>query len=177
MIYLIGGMPRVGKSTLAKMILERDGISWMPLDTIREMLNKTVPERSIMAGSDWWPSHHKKFFPFLRELVRVSETSFTYEGDSFLPHHAAQLASESGVRTCFLGVSHLDVTTMKDHPGLNDWVQDLSEEELTKLPDWIVSQSLQYEAECKKLGVQYFDVSGSGRETAIEKAYAYLLGA
>jgi len=31
MIYLIGGMPGVGKSTLVKMILDRNKISWMPL--------------------------------------------------------------------------------------------------------------------------------------------------
>lgn len=170
-------MPRVGKSTLAKMFLERDKISWMPLDIIRGALNSMVPELGIQEGEHWWLSHHEKFFPFLRKLIhRINESklSYTLEGDSFLPGQAKELMEKYGVKACFLGVSKLSVETLTIFKGIDDgWLDELLPEKLAELPGWIVQKSYEYKLECEKYGIKYFDVSDN-HEEAIENAYSFL---
>lgn len=176
MIYLIGGMPRVGKSTLAQILLERDNVPWIPLDKIREAIRDAAPQLGITDGKDWWIQHHEKFYPFVRGLIRAMATSeipYTFEGDSFLPRHADALVKEFNVRACFLGASRLDLDTLKTHRGNQYWLDDLSEKELSDLPGWIVTRSAEYKDECATLGIPYFDVS-DGQQEALEKAYGYL---
>jgi len=178
MIYLIGGMPRVGKSTLAQMILERNKISWMPLDTVREALHAVSPTLGIQEGDDWWVGHHEKFFPFLRELVdsiQIARMSYTLEGDSFTPTHAEELSKKFQVKACFLGASKLDVEILTTHKGAGDpWLDTVSEEKLNSLPGWIMKKSEEYKSECEKYGVKYFDVSLDHKKT-LEDAYEYLM--
>lgn len=177
MLYLIGGMPRVGKTTLAQMILERDKISWIPLDVVREALHASVPSLKIQEGKDWWVGHHDKFFPFLRELIDsfvITRRSYVLEGDSFTPQQAYAIMKEFGIKTCFLGTSKLDVETLKTFKGAGDfWTDTLSKEDLDVLPSWIIDISQKYKLECENLGIKYFDVSLDHKQT-LENAYEYL---
>ncbi len=179
MIYLIGGMPRVGKSTLAQMILERNKISWMPLDTVREALGVVSKNLGIYDGDEWWASHHEKFFPFLKELVKstqIARMSYVLEGDSFFPEHIDRLSKEFTIKGCFLGVSNLNVDILKKHKGAGDpWLDTITEEKLNSLPSWIMGKSQEYKKECEKYGIKYFDVSENHKQT-LEEAYRYLLG-
>src|SRR6266498_3600918 len=43
-LYLVGGAPRVGKSSLAHRLLETDGIPWLPTDVLRAVLRRVLPE-------------------------------------------------------------------------------------------------------------------------------------
>jgi 2-phosphoglycerate kinase len=43
-LYLVGGAPRVGKSSLAQRLLETDGIPWLPTDVLRTVLRRVLPE-------------------------------------------------------------------------------------------------------------------------------------
>jgi predicted kinase len=43
-LYLVGGAPRVGKSSLAQRLLELDGIPWLPTDVLRTVLRRVLPE-------------------------------------------------------------------------------------------------------------------------------------
>lgn len=178
MIYLIGGMPRVGKSTLAKMILERKNISWMPLDIVRGALNSMVPNLGIKTGEDWWEGHHEKFFPFIKKLIhRIKQSDMPYvlEGDSFTPIQADTLIKEFGVKVCFLGTSKIDTTILKNLKGVgDDWISDISKEELEKLPGWIIKKSQEYKQECENIGIKYFDVS-TDHTQVLEDAYNFLI--
>ncbi|WP_314251763.1 hypothetical protein [Streptomyces sp. DSM 40907] len=51
MIYLIGGPPRVGKSTLAWMLLEREGLPGCPTDALVSMLQRAAPEHGVRHGT------------------------------------------------------------------------------------------------------------------------------
>ena len=42
-LYLVGGAPRVGKSSLAQRLLELDGIPWLPTDVLRTVLGRVLP--------------------------------------------------------------------------------------------------------------------------------------
>jgi AAA+ ATPase superfamily predicted ATPase len=178
MIYLIGGMPRVGKTTLAQTILERNKISWIPLDAVREALNASVPSLKIQEGKDWWVEHHEKFFPFLRELIDslvITKNHYVLEGDSFIPKQASNLMQEFEIKTCFLGTSKLEAETLKTFKGAGDfWTDNLPKEELEVLPGWIMDFSQKYRLECENLGIKYFDVSLDYKQ-ALEDAYEYLI--
>jgi hypothetical protein len=43
-LYLVGGAPRVGKSTLTQRLLASDGIPWLPTDVVRTVLRRVLPE-------------------------------------------------------------------------------------------------------------------------------------
>jgi predicted kinase len=43
-LYLVGGAPRVGKSSLARRVLQIDGIPFLPTDVLRTVLRRVLPE-------------------------------------------------------------------------------------------------------------------------------------
>jgi hypothetical protein len=43
-LYLVGGAPRVGKSTLAQRLSKLDRIPWLPTDVVRTVLRRVLPE-------------------------------------------------------------------------------------------------------------------------------------
>jgi 2-phosphoglycerate kinase len=43
-LYLVGGAPRVGKSSLAWRLLQTDGIPWLPTDVLRTVLRRVLPQ-------------------------------------------------------------------------------------------------------------------------------------
>jgi len=43
-LYLVGGQPRVGKSSLAQRLLKLDRIPWLPTDILRTVLRRVLPE-------------------------------------------------------------------------------------------------------------------------------------
>lgn len=70
MIYLIGGVPRVGKTTLAKLILERKGVPFVPADTLAHTLTHVYPQLGVRFGQEGaWESIPEKFYPFLKSFV------------------------------------------------------------------------------------------------------------
>jgi predicted kinase len=43
-LYLVGGPPRVGKSSLAQQLVQTEGIPWLPTDIVRTVLRRVLPE-------------------------------------------------------------------------------------------------------------------------------------
>ncbi|MEU3989775.1 hypothetical protein [Streptomyces platensis] len=70
MIYLIGGPPRVGKSTLAWMLLERSGLPGCPTDALVSMLQRAAPEHGVRHGTH--PDKAVPAQPFLIEFIRAA---------------------------------------------------------------------------------------------------------
>lgn len=66
MIYLIGGAPRCGKTTLSKFIQKKKGISFISMDVLRPM---------IMASFN--KSEHKKRFP--SSSIKIPKGKFQFE--------------------------------------------------------------------------------------------------
>jgi hypothetical protein len=181
MIYLIGGAPRVGKTTLARMLLERKGVPFIPADVLANALSKTYPELEVGFGSfGRWDQIPEKFYPFFRKVVRGlrhHHADFTVEGDSFFPQQAHQLLQESKeeikIKACFLGASATTLENIRKY-ALSDWVGELPEEQQQALPHWIVEKSQMFKTESEKYGIPYFDVA-TEREKTLEAAYSYLI--
>lgn len=174
MIYLIGGAPRIGKTTLARMMLDRKGIPFVPADVLTHALDRAYPELNIRSGG--WTSIPEKFYPFLREFVKSSDSNssdYVIEGDSFLPEHVERLSKEFKIKSVFLGTSNTTLDIIIGKAVHDDWVRDLPEEKQKGLPAWIISTSEMFKNEAKKYTVPYFDIA-ENREKALEEAFVYL---
>ena len=180
MIYFIGGVPRVGKSTLAQILLERDKVSYVDTDWIISMLMFAAPQLGIKYAPEFNNTEFIKkaenFFPYLYQFVKYNQfvvDKYTVEGDSFLPKHIAKLQGEFSLKACFLGVSILKPETLIQHTSKNNWIKDLTKEQLNKLCEWILSMSTFYRNESEIYKLPYFDLSTNWQKT-LEKAYVHL---
>ncbi len=177
MIYLIGGAPRVGKTTLATMLLKRKGVPFIPTDTLAHALTKTYPDLDIGFGVyGKWDQLPEKFFPFFEKVVgglKYHSPDFTVEGDSFFPEQANKLLQEEdNIRVCFLGASAITLENIRAH-AFSDWVGDLPEERQQAIPAWIMEKSQMFKTESEKYNIPYFDMAVE-REKQLEAAYNFL---
>jgi|GEM_PF-1128566 adenylate kinase family enzyme len=173
MIYLIGGAPRVGKTTLSKMILERKHIPFISTDLLRDALHEAYPELHIKDGK--WKDWSKNFNAFFVSLVKHAHEIFpdcVIEGDVFFPSQVASLNNKN-VICCYLGTSKTDLETLKGVNVYDDWVTELTPKEQATLPELIVSISNDFKKEAEKYRIPYFDMANN-RENQLEKAYKAL---
>lgn len=183
MLYLIGGIPRVGKSNLANLILERNKIAYIDTDWIIHMLMFAAPQLEVKVftelNEDKFKNKAINFYPFLYQFVKYNQPvveNYLIEGDSFLPEHVLALQKEFQVKACFLGSSNLQPETLLNNPSKNDWwIKKLSQKQLSDLCEWVQDMSSFLEKECSLYKITYFDVAINYKEQ-IEKAYQYLLG-
>ncbi len=177
MIYLIGGVPRVGKTTLAKLLLQRKGIPFVPTDTLAHTLTHMYPQLGIQFGKEGaWENIPDQFYPFLKSFVhgvKYHISDYTVEGDAFFPAHAQKLIEEEkDIRCCFLGASSITLEDIRKY-AFDDWVGDLPEKRQKEIPAWIMEKSLMLKAESEKRGIPYFDMA-IDREKTLEAAYQFL---
>lgn len=173
MLYLIGGTPRSGKSTLAKRLVERNNIAFLSTDFLIHMINETVPDIHFIEPYAEIPN---KFYPYLKNLLKHVEDSvrdYTIEGDAFLPSHVFEWQKIYKMKACFLGFSKITLQEIKDNVGENDWLDDLSNTDRENLPDWIMKTSSALKEECQKYHIQYFDMADGPYNQNLEKAYHY----
>ena len=166
MIYLIGGAPRVGKSTLCQQISSKMRIGWVSTDLLMEVLrSKTVegiknewkasPE-VIKAVAEW-------SFPYIERFiwgVNSMADGYIIEGVDFLPEQVAQLSKQYQLRSIFLGCSKMTLEIFDQYPGKSKGYTNLPEEMRRQfsqdVPRW--SEFIRKEAE--KSNCQYIDMSG-----------------
>lgn len=176
MIYLIGGISRVGKSTLASMILERNKISAVSTDVIRNLLDFSPTKVGI---NDLEISKKPEaFFPYFSQLVHILNnkySNYVVEGDLFTPEQVALLQKEIDLKCVFIGTSNITLEDLKKIDSKLDWVSKMPMEVQEKLPGKLVERSKTIETEAAKYGFQYFDISPD-RNRALESAYNILLG-
>jgi hypothetical protein len=176
MVYFIGGAPRVGKTTLARLILKRDGIPFMPADALRDALDRTYPDLGMRSGG--WEGIPDRVFPYLRELVRTVTwqlPEYVLEGDSFFPEHVRRIEADDDVRAVFLGMSEVALEDIIANEGYDDWVGRMPEAEQEGMPSRISSLSSLFQTKAADAGLPYFDLS-LGRERQLEAAYSALMG-
>src|SRR5437773_9488072 len=123
MIYVIGGVPRAGKSLLGQRLCTTLKVGWVSTDLLMELLRvqnavgrkvkwDAAPE-GITANAEW-------FFPYLERFIwGVSELADNYviEGVDFLPAQVAQLSTQYPIRTVFLGCSRMTLEGLNQFPG------------------------------------------------------------
>ncbi len=164
MIFLIGGAPRSGKSTLGQLIAAQERIGWIGTDLLIELLRvahdpgaprqwDAAPE-AIRATAEW-------FSPFLdRFLWGLSSQADHYliEGVHFLPGHAVALAQKYAIRSVFLGCSRMSLARLDAYPGRSPGYAHLPTTLRLQIAADVPAWSALLERECERWGAPYLDL-------------------
>lgn len=166
----------MGKSRLAKMLLERQGIPGISTDALTSTISKLWPETRLRGGvpDDEWEMN---FYPFLKrfiEMVEVDYNDYVIEGAVISPKLAEILKENFQTRAVFIGNSEITLDGMQQHMGRNDWLNKVDQEELAKIPERIVAKSRRIEEECQQFGFPYVDLADDFEEK-VELAYNQLV--
>ncbi|MDB5259864.1 MAG: hypothetical protein JWN37_95 [Candidatus Nomurabacteria bacterium] len=171
MIYLIGGTARVGKSTLAALMLERKHISNISTDVIRNLLDSSPTQLGLKALEE--DKKAEVFFPYLLQFLKILQNKYedyVIEGDLFTPEQVTSLKEKIELRCCFLGTSNITLEDIKKSDPKSDWVSNLSQEKQNTLPEYFIKKSKKIEQEASKNNFPYFDIYPD-RNASLESAY------
>ena len=174
MLYLIGGTSRVGKSTLATLILERNHISCISTDVIRNLFAFSPAKLPVLELEE----HERQefFFPYLFQFLKILQNrypNYVVEGDIFSPEQVVTMQERLNLKCCFMGTSNITVDDLVNKDSNPNWVSKLPPEEQAKIPEHLINLSRGFEEEAKKHGFPYFDIYPD-RQAALESAYQAL---
>jgi hypothetical protein len=184
-LYLVGGAPWVGKSSLAQRLLELDGIPFLPTDVLRTVLRRVLPE---LDAIDQDPVDAvllaELTYPHVEQAAEVCAEEadcFLTEGFDLSPSYVARLRAALGRTTevcgCFLGHGAFSIEDLAGYQGPKPQHRGASPTELDQAAAWIRRRSRQLRGECADTGVPYVDVGELGFEAAMRQARRLLLGA
>lgn len=182
MLFLIGGVPRAGKSTVRRELLERYKISGIDLESIRQIISRVQPEvfedisdQTILCEKMWpWINS------FADEWKTQANEYFVLEGEYFTPENVVQFKDNPGCKVCFLIYPEITVkekvhAIRQRNSYTSDWMKDASDEELSHTIESMIEQSQRYKKMCQLLDIEYFDTSFDYKDS-IEQAVQYLIG-
>lgn len=168
MLYLLGGVARTGKSTIARRFLAQTGTPYFPLDYL--MMGCAGGASQLGIDPNEGDQHTAaKLTPIIKAMATAMlENGETYllEGVQLLPQIAVELSRQFPglVCTAFVGYAEIEPLTKVQQlrhfgGGNNDWSSQESDADLlvmfTKLQ--VLSQWLRNE--CHTYDLPYFDTS------------------
>ena len=173
LIILIGGMPTVGKSTIAEMVAKHYDLPWISTDQIR-MIMQTVANHderpALFAGMNMSADEFFETYS-VNDIIqqereygeevwagvkRFIDTNWVWkkgcviEGVGIFPKLAAEYTDESGVKTIFLSDENTDhIREIIYERGLFTHPEKYSNEMKEKEIEWIKAfdQTIRQEAE------------------------------
>ena len=183
-IYLVGGAPRVGKSSLAQRMLAIDGIPWLPTDVIRTVVRRVAPD---VDAIDQDPvdaaALAEVMYPHIEqaaEVCAVEAHRFLNEGFELAPCYPTRLRAVLGrteIRACFLGHGSFSAADLAGYRGPKPQSEgELTPGALRESASWIRRRSSQLSQQCADLRVPYVDVGEAGFEAVMAEARRLLLG-
>lgn len=183
MLYLIGGTSRSGKTTLARLLLQRCSVPFLSADVLKMALHDVLP--ATFPGPDH--PHHglaEAIRPIIHAIGVHAVTQgleYCLEGDLLVPDEVADLSRlHSGkVRACFLGYPTISTAEklrlIESFPGQpNDWVnRDLDLAGKIAHIERMKLFGRELELSCRAAGVPFVDTSRAF-ESSLEHAYRRL---
>jgi hypothetical protein len=179
-LYLIGGPPRTGKTTLAKRILRERGIPWASTDAVRDTVSPVVPGL-VEAGRLGEPPEPEAdlLVPFIvrfaLDMAYVAGGAYVVEGIGFLPRDVHRFERHGDdVRAVFVGFSDVTLASIDLHAP-HSWQATATDDERTRLVPWILDSSERYRADAAAHRQPYVDLSPdfeAGHDAALERLFA-----
>ena len=182
MLYMIGGAPRSGKTTLARRMLAEHGVPYFSIDTLIASLAGAQPELG-MRVSDPALKRMEIVWPTIRKVasdVLHSGEDLLLEGDVLLPKHLIEFgqSTHAGIKACFIGYADVDperkLRAIREHVAAGiDWTEELDDARLLNLIGELRAFSEYLRRECCHYKIPYFDGSAC-LASAIRDAKTYL---
>lgn len=170
-IFLIGGPPRTGKSSLARRFMTDRHVPFVSTDMLLHMLRSLggAPAGDY-SGSPRIPVNA------LLDLAKsaiwtLDPPDYTIEGDDLDPHMVAEFRKIATTAACFLGNEQATAQSLGESGG---WAAQLSHHELAEWAATIRTTSVDLSTSCRALRLPYFDIS-TGRSEALRAAYRALV--
>ncbi len=182
MLYMIGGAPRSGKTTLARQMFAEYGVPYFSIDTLIASLASASPELG-MRVSDPALKRVEIVWPTIRKVasdVVQSSDDLLLEGDVLLPKHLIEFghSTHAGIKACFIGYADVDpvkkLRAIREHAADGtDWTEELDDARLLDLIGELRTFSEYLRRECCHYKIPYFDGS-TCFAGAIREAKTYL---
>jgi len=170
MMYLIGGAPRLGKSILAKKMLDRTGIPWLSSDVLCAMLKEDTDMRfsdemelataQIVQNQLTAANSIAKPLQIFIERQIESQADFTLEGVHLLPSLVSHFHKRrnTDVRSIFVVSTNreLVLSGLRLNTTDYDWMRDASEQMQHAMADFVVGYSMELESQAEREGLITF---------------------
>jgi 2-phosphoglycerate kinase len=167
MLYLVGGVARTGKSTIARRFLVETGTPFFALDYL--MMGCHAAPQLEVDPNEGDRQTAAKLAPIVKAMATAmleNGEEYLLEGVQLLPRIAAELNREFPGQVCaaFVGYAEIDLLTKVQQlrhfdGGNNDWLRHESDEELLATVARLKAMSQWVRTECENYGLPYFDTS------------------
>jgi len=176
-VLILGGVPRAGKTALARRIWQARSIPALSIDAVIETFLDLAPQ----AGLNWQPSGERddKVLKAARRIIGkglLVHKQVLVEGEAMTPAVTSRLGDEWGLRSCFLGLVEPSRETILRHEGDNPWVGTLSTHEQNAVVDSIARRSSQLQQECERRKLPFIDMSRGNYRDRADHAIEMLAG-
>jgi 2-phosphoglycerate kinase len=177
-VYIIGGLPRTGKSTVAERLAHDLHTGSMETDHIR-MLFKPTPTSKIRSDSGVdIEVVTKKLRPRLESLIESliqGGASLVLNGECIDPHMIAESPYREQINGCFMGLENPEsaFSRIRAVATPNDWTLRQSDENLKIILEKYAIRSRALGKACLELNLPYVDASEDFMN-AHEQAYTLL---
>jgi 2-phosphoglycerate kinase len=173
---ILGGVPRSGKSLLARLLCRDLGLSHLSLDSLVSTFSRVFPGLGVTHAASNPIESSRRLSSFVLEWLRhleYEETPFLLEGYHLLPEDLRNLDRQRYV-VAFMGYPNLKpeikLRQTRAFVRPNDWTRDLSDEELLPIFRRYVSESRMLADACREDRLLYVD-TGEAFEEALEEAF------
>jgi shikimate kinase len=179
-IYVIGGVPRTGKTTLGVRLANELAISNLETDHFRAMFNADPTSNIGYKAGASIEEVTLALRPYLESLLgamTVSGGGVIINGEAIQPEMVTESPSADRIQACFLGIGDPESSfnAIRQHANQGDWTQTKTDGELRRILGKYAARSEKIEETCARLSLTYFDVSADFRGTH-EAAFASLTG-
>lgn len=179
MNFIIGGVSRSGKTTIAKHICQNYDFNYIPFDSLISTMENLYPGVGIKHGD-----FNIEFSPVLAEFVGEFLKHISYEDIhtvldlyQLFPIDYLKIPKISDLRVLYLGYPDLTpeakLRHVKSHSREKDWTNDFDDDQMCEiLKSWIIESRIMKE-QCSQSGLPFFD-TGSDFSNGISQAINFV---
>lgn len=180
---ILGGVPRSGKTTLARRVCREFGLSHVSLDAIVKAFEKSFPDIGISNDAPDYQRLCDVVRPFLFEHLHwlgAWNIPFLLDGYYIRPKDLESLDVKGGWAAVFLGYPSVaasdHLTFLRGHEGDGDWTRTFSDEVLLADIERFSEASVRMREWCLEANVPFVDV-GACESEALDEAYKLIASA
>lgn len=180
MLYIIGGVPRVGKSIISRRLTKDFGIPCFSTDLLVTVLEQ-APNYKIKHGQPFISKAKKlwKFFEPLSTHIIYGGEDYVLEGDGILPMQIFKLQKKfpKKVKACFIGIrkenknEKFKIIRQWEHLPGGDWTKRYPDKDLLKIINKMIITSTYLQKECMKYELPYFEEKFDALYEEVKKVF------